>query len=337
MLELSLLGLIVILLLIGAALLGLALQPRYGKLRQVAGGLLVSYITVLLLLGLGEAYFRYLHADSGWGFTLAHQNWQERYWQTNSRGFRDREWQADDYADKTTLVVLGDSFASGWGVDDPDNRFPDVLAAQLGDDYAVINLAKPGTSTRAQLRILRENPPQQPDIVLLQYFLNDIEDASAGVSRFWEAAFPPQPPRLVQASYLANAIHWALYPLQAQVNTTFEGTYWQWQYETYDLGHIWQLHRAEIEALIDEVERLGAELYVVIFPNMEDPVGSIPYVDRVKFVFEERGYGDNVLTLFDEVAQWPQAEVVASPRDAHPSAAFHRRVGEMLYERFFSG
>lgn len=335
LLSLSLAGFVLLVLLIGTAMLGLALQRRYPRVRQVMSGLLVSYITVVLLLGLGEIYFRYVHADPGWGFTLAHQNWQERYWQTNSRGFRDREWQATDYADKTTLVILGDSFASGWGVNDPADRFPDVLAAHLGNEYAVINLAKPGTSTRSQLDILQANPPAQPDIVLLQYFLNDIEDASASVSRFWEAAFPPLPPPLVQESYLVNMIYWLLYSHNSTVNTTFEGTYWDWQYATYDNWAIWQIHREEIERLIDYVEQLGAQLYVVIFPNMEDPVGSVPYVDRVKFVFEDRGYGANVLTLFDEVARWPRSAVVASPRDAHPSAAFHRRVGDMLYEQFF--
>lgn len=334
--DISLLVAVLILLGIGAVLLVSAVQKRVGWLRGLARGLLVSYITIMVILAAGEWYFRNVYADPGWGFTLAHQNWQDRYWQTNSSGFRDREWQPEDWANKTTIVVLGDSFASGWGVNDPADRFPDVLAAHLGDDYAIINLALPGTSTRAQLQMLKDNPPDEPDIILLQYFLNDIEDASASVSRFWEAAFPEEPPRLIQESHLLNWIYWRLYPLANTVNTTFEGSYWQWQYETYDNFVIWDIHREEIEALIDEAERLDAELYVVIFPNMTDPVGSVPYVDRVKFVFEDRGYGDHVMTLYDEVAAWPRAEVVASPRDAHPSAVFHRAVGDMIYERWFA-
>lgn len=322
----------------GILLATLALQRRFRRVKSIATGVLVSYLTVVMILAAGELFFRYVHADSGWDFTLAFKNWQERYWQENSRGFRDREWTAADFAGKTTLVVLGDSFASGWGVDDPADRFPDVLAQRLGDDYAVINLARPGTSTRSQLDILNNNPPQQPDIVLLQYFLNDIEDASASVSRFWEESFVDMDavPRLVKESYLLNYIYWAIYPFTRQVNTTFEGSYWQWQYETYDNFAIWDIHEEEINRLIDEVESLGAELYVVIFPNMEDPVGSVPYVDRVKFAFEARGYDDEVMTLFDEVAAWDPAEVVASPRDAHPSAAFHRYVGNLIYERWFA-
>lgn len=325
--------------LILAALVAAIRQKRLPRLRQVAGGLLVSYLTVALILAASEGYFRFVYADSGWEFTYAHQNWKARYWQLNQRGFRDRDWDEADFADKTTVAVLGDSFASGWGVDDPADRFPDVLARQLGDDYAVVNLALPGLSTPQQRELLRDNPPQRPDMVLLQYFLNDIELASASIGRGWETDFVqmPDPGSIAHQSYLGNFVYWRIYPLAHPVNATFEGSYWQWQYETYDNFVIWDIHAQQLNDLIDDVEALGADLYVVIFPNMEDPVGSVPYTDRVKFVFEARGYGDNVLTLNAAVAGWDRPESpVVSARDAHPSAAFHRYVGALLHERFFA-
>lgn len=323
---------------IGVLLVMLATQKKAKRSASVAGGLLVSFITILLLLGIGEAYFRFVYADSGWGFTLAHQNWQDRYWQVNSRGFRDREWTESDFEGRTTIAVLGDSFASGWGVNHPQDRFPDVLADLLGDDYAVVNLAIPGTSTPQQLELLQDNPPTEPDIVILQYFLNDIELASASVSRMWVDEFvtAPDAGSIAEQSHLGNYLYWILYPLSRTVNATFEGSYWDWQYETYDTNTIWQIHEQQLHDFIDAIEAVGADLYVVIFPNMEDPVRSVPYVDRVKFVFEARGYGDHVLTLYDEVAGWDRSDsIVASLRDAHPSAAFHRYVGELMYERWF--
>lgn len=337
-LNLSLLIFGLLLLLSGALLLAAAVQKHNLRLQNLGRGLLVSYVTILLVLAAGELYFRYGYADSGWGFTLAHQNWQARYWQLNRRGFRDREWPAAALQGKKTVAVLGDSFASGWGVRNPQDRFSDVLAAHLGSDYAVVNLAVPGTSTPQQLALLQNNPPQQPDVVLLQYFLNDIELASASVSRLWQADFVTAPAAgsIAQQSHLGNFIYWVVYPLTRTVNATFEGSYWDWQYKTYDTAAIWEIHQQQLEDLIDYVQSLDATLYVVIFPNMEDPVGSIPYVDRVKFVFEARGYTQHVLTLHDEVAAWnrPQS-LLASPRDAHPSAAFHRHVGDLLFERFF--
>ena len=330
---------LLILVAIGLLLVGMMRQKKAKRPANIAAGLLVSYLTVLFLLGVGEVYYRFGYADSGWGFTLAHKNWEQRYWHLNSLGFRDREWSEADFTGRTTIAVVGDSFASGWGVNDPADRFPDVLADLLGDDYAVINLALPGTSTPQQLEILQENPPAKPDIVLLQYFLNDIELASASVSRLWVDEFVTAPAdgSIAAETYLGNYIYWAIYPLTRTVNATFEGSYWDWQYETYDIHAIWQIHEQQLQDFIDYVEALDAELYVVIFPNMEDPVRSIPYVDRVKFVFEERGYTQNVMTLHDYVAGWNKPEsIVASPRDAHPSAAFHRFVGQQIYERWFA-
>ncbi|MDQ7028119.1 MAG: SGNH/GDSL hydrolase family protein [Anaerolineae bacterium] len=331
---------LLILLAIAVLLTLVAIQKKTNRAASIASGLLVSLVTIGLLLGMGEAYYRFVYADSGWGFTLAHKNWESRYWQVNSRGFRDSEWAESDFEGRSTIAVLGDSFASGWGVNNPDDRFPDVLANLLGDDYAVVNLAIPGTSTPQQLELLQNNPPEQPDIVLLQYFLNDIELASASVSRLWVDEFvtAPDAGSIAEQSYLGNFIYWILYPRTRTVNATFEGSYWDWQYATYDINSIWEIHAQQLNDFIDAIEALDADLYVVIFPNMEDAVRRVPYVDRVKFVFEARGYGDHVMTLYDEVAAWDRAEsIVASPRDAHPSAAFHRYVGQILYERWFTG
>jgi hypothetical protein len=329
-------------LLVCAILFGLFLaltrQKQSKRLSSIVSGILVSFITILLMLGIGEIYFRFFYADSGWGFTLAHKNWEARCWQLNEAGFRDREWQASDFEGRSSIAIVGDSFASGWGVCNPQDRFGDVLAAQLGDSYAVMNLAEPGTSTPQQLELL-QTAPITPDIVILQYFLNDIELASASVSRMWVDEFvtPPAESSIAAETHLGNFAYWAIYPLTRTVNATFEGSYWDWQYETYDNFEIWQIHEQQLNDFVDYVESIDAELYVVIFPNMQDPVRSVPYVDRVRFVFENRGYTENIMTLYDEVAGWDYSQpLIASPRDAHPSAAFHRFVGELIFERWFA-
>lgn len=334
MMTLQLIHILLLIVLVGVALICAAWQKRRQRVRSVARGLLISYATILLLLLLGEVYFRYAYADSGWGFTLAHRNWEQRYWRTNALGFRDREWTPEDWAGKTTILVTGDSFAAGWGVDNPADRFSDVLAAHLGADYAVINIAVPGASTRKALDLLQDYPLKAPDVVILQYFLNDIEDAAASISRFWSQDWQPAPP-FVDESYLLNFIYWRLAPSFRKIDTSFNQSYWEWEYGSYDDAQVWNIHRREIDALIDHVEAAGARLIVVIFPNLEDPVGSIAYVDRVAQAFEERGQGE-ILRLYDDVAAWPRAEVIVSPRDPHPSAAFHRHVGDRLYQEFFA-
>jgi hypothetical protein len=308
---------------VAALLVTLARQRRWQKLRSVGRGLLVSYITVLLGLGAGEIYFRYFYADTGG--RLASNNWMARYWQLNASGFRDRDWAAADFAGKTTVAVVGDSFAAGWGIPNPADRFSSVLADRLGSAYAVFNLGVPGYSTPEELDALRHSPDPTPDVVILQYFLNDIDYAALTLGLEMKA---PPLPEIAQESYLANF----LYSLGVE---GFGQAYWQAEHASYDNSAIWGVHAQELNDFVDYVERIHARLIVVIFPNLQDPLRSIAYVDRVAQVFQARGQ-DNILKLFDEADAWKQQDLLVSPHDGHPSAAFHHRVGDLLYEQFFA-
>jgi lysophospholipase L1-like esterase len=314
----------------------LAWQKRLPALRRVMGGLLISYTTVLFLLAAGELYFRYVYAESGWSFTLAFKNWEDRYLIRNTLGFRDREWSPTDYADKQTVLVLGDSFSVGWGVEDVEQRYSNVLARMLGDEYTVINIAVGGSTTPQEHAILRDYPLQTPDVVIWQYYLNDIDDAALSIGDRWYPTLPIDTPYWIYAeSYLANFLYWRLVPVFTPVDASDGLTYWQWAYRTYDNPAIWQIHQQEIDDLAAYVDSLGARLLVVIFPNLQDPVGSIAYVDRVVQALQASGH-DEILTLYGDVAELGSANVIVSPRDAHPNALLHQRVAERLYAAFFA-
>jgi len=292
------------------------------RVRRIAAAALMVTIGIGIALSAIEIGLRCCYADSAGKLTSL--NWIMRHWSLNSAGFRDQEWHPDEWQDKTTVVITGDSFAAGWGIDDPDQRFGDQLARRLGSDYAVANIAISGTSTRQQAQTLAAFNAFTPDIVLMQYFLNDIDDAllSLGLP-LPEASVPP----LTRQLYLADFIH-------TRVNSD-GGSYWRLHYAAYDNYVVWEQHVRAIDAYIDQVEALGARLIMVIFPNMLDPVGSIPYVDRVAQVFTDRGYND-ILKLFDDAEAWAPRDRVMSVRDGHPSAAFHALVGERLHRLFFS-
>lgn len=323
---------ILIFLVLGVLLILGVAQKRFPRLRSIAGGLLVSYVTVLLILGAGEIYFRYFYAESENVFTLATQNWLNRYWHNNSLGFRDREWTADDLNGKQTVVVLGDSFAAGWGLQDPADRFSDVLAAKLGDGYAVINLGRYGTATPEQLEILKnESPVKNPDVVILQYFLNDINYAGLQLGLLPN---PEPSPDWTKDSYLANFFYWR-FLRPANANEEFYAKWWEWSYAAYDNVGIWSVHKQEIQDFVDYVDSTGAKLIVIIFPNLLDIVRSIPYVDRVEQAFREYGQ-TNILKLFDAAAAWDPNDLMISRRDSHASPGFNHYIGEQLYEQFFA-
>lgn len=312
---------IVGLLAIGLVLSIGAAQRRFRGTRSVFRAILVTYGTIVALLVFGEGYFRFVHADSEG--LLAKNNWIARYWRENSHGYRDGEWSESDWSGNITIAAVGDSFTAGWGIAEPLDRFTDVLAGELGSDYRLFNLGVSGTSTFEQAEIVR-SLPADPDVVLWQYFLNDIEYTLLR-SGLYEA--PPPAPEITQESYLANYLF-------ARFTAGFDTRYWERLYAGYDSPAIWQLHAQEISDFASAVRERGARLVLVIFPNMADPVGGIAYVDRVAQAAAEVGV-EEILKLFDAAAAMPLAERIVSPRDAHPSIDFHHYVGERLAHEFF--
>jgi hypothetical protein len=323
-------GIMLVLLLIGGVLTVALIQRHSHRLRQLAAGLMVTYVTIVLLLATGELFFRFGYAESDGLPTLASQNWLDRYWQKNTAGYRDNEWDETAWSNRERILVIGDSFAAGWGIDNRTDRFSDVLAAQLGDSAALINLAMPGASTVEETQHLRDFPLANPDVVVLQYYLNDIENAALSIGLDPGLNPGADMPAWASESYFGNFLYWRWI---SRFRPSQEGTqtYWEWLYSMYDNATVWEIHAQQLAALYTEVVERNASLILVIFPNLLDPVGSIPYVDRVGQVFESYEVSSShIIRLFDVAAQMPLSERVVSPRDAHASVSLHRYVGTQL-------
>ena len=98
--------------------------------------------------------------------------------QTNGDGFRERSFSVTKPAGTYRIVVLGDSFTFGNGLE-ANERYSDRLQAWLPHGYEVLNFGAPGANTPQHLYTLRARVlPADPDFVLLQWFVNDIEGDS---------------------------------------------------------------------------------------------------------------------------------------------------------------
>ena len=90
----------------------------------------------------------------------------------DSHGFRGAEVSPTPAPGRTRILVLGDSFAYGVGVED-DETFSAVLARR-DPTLDVINAGVNGYGTNQQLLLLRDQGRQlQPDVVLVAFFWND--------------------------------------------------------------------------------------------------------------------------------------------------------------------
>jgi hypothetical protein len=94
----------------------------------------------------------------------------------NSLGYRGREIDPELDAGAPRIVVLGDSYAFGMGVNDGE-EFPAVLDRALGGRGTVINIASPGWGLTQQIRRFYDvGLNYDPAVVVLQFCANDPAD-----------------------------------------------------------------------------------------------------------------------------------------------------------------
>lgn len=153
--------------------------------RERCLNLSITFVALLLTFTAIESWFGlyYVRTDF-FVHTLASQAWFEDYWKPiNHLGYRDLEQSPEDLSSHRIAAILGDSFVAGQGINSIDDRFSNILGAQLGKDYLAVNISRLGWNTSDELKALREYPfIRPPEIVVLSYFVNDIEAALAKVN-----------------------------------------------------------------------------------------------------------------------------------------------------------
>ncbi len=294
---------------------------------------ILSFTTFLAVSGLESWFSRHFMESHGYVWTHATALWNATYWKPiNSLGFRDVDHTPESLVGKKLMLVVGDSFAAGHGVADVADRFSDVLGKRLGNGWAVANIAERSANTPQEFDILGRYP-HRPDAVLLSYFLNDIESAAEklALTRVFKAKEPEGALKaLVDRSSFANFLYWRLSLwLAATPYDHFRG----YLPSLFDHPEVWRLHEAELGRFAAYARERKIPLHVVVFPNLLDVEGSRPMTRKVADAFRERDIP--VLDLSDILAGREPSGLIVAPADAHPNAAVHREVGNLLYDRFF--
>lgn len=134
-----------------------------------------------------RALFWHYDATLGWSHRpnqdgrFVHRDFSVRV-KTNSAGLRDDEYRIER-TDKKRMLVLGDSFAWGFGVELAD-RFDKIIEQRLAN-WEVINAAVSGYGTDQQFLYLRDiGTAYQPDVVLLLLHENDFS-TNIAAEAYW--------------------------------------------------------------------------------------------------------------------------------------------------------
>jgi lysophospholipase L1-like esterase len=219
--------------------------------------------------------------------------------------------------------MLGDSLTFGWGVK-VENTPTKILEEMLNRDgsgrtYEIINSGVGNYNTRMEVAyFLDRGHLLKPDVVVLNYFINDAE---------------PTPRRksnpLDEISYAAVLLSGAL---DTVARTYFGRADWKAYYwGLYDpQSPNWAATQDAIERLIDYCQKAGINVVIVNYPELHQlrgypfssvttAIAQISADHRVPFV-----------DLLPSVQDSDPASLWVSPGDAHPNAVANTEYAKTL-------
>lgn len=304
---------------------------------------LLGLITIAISTAVVEPMARFVFrdvtssSDNGGYFT-------QRWFRTgavhqNSSGFREREFSAVKPAGTYRIAVVGDSFTWGNGVRQED-RYSNLLQARLPSHFEVLNFGAAGANTPQHHTLIGHLlSSAHPDFVLLQWYVNDVEDDdSTG-----RPSFVPLIPIRGMHDWLS--INSALYTVanmkwsETQVAlgmTAGYTTYLHRRFADPD-SHDSQVDRALLVELVALCKRAGVPIGIVLFPDTAGdlrqgyPFGYLH--DRVHDVC--RAEGLTCLDLLNDFSLVKDRRLLwASRLDHHPSALANEIAAVKIFETY---
>lgn len=265
---------------LGGAAIVVTLRERMETRQLIAWRNRAILLTLTLALSAALAEFgtRWIFRD----VTTSSDNggyFSRRWYRTdvvrsNSGGFREREFAPIKPAGTYRIAAVGDSFTYGNGVRQQD-RYSDVLQARVPDHIEVLNFGRAGANTPEHRQLIETLLRDvHPDFVLLQWYVNDVEDDDwTGRPR----SSPLIPLRSLHnwlndasALYTVMNMQWA----ETQVALGFTSSYTEYLHRRLadPDGPDAARDRQLLNELITLCKRHGVPIGIVLFPDTAAPL-----------------------------------------------------------------
>ncbi|GAB3960872.1 hypothetical protein GCM10028805_59160 [Spirosoma harenae] len=298
---------------------------KNSKTPKLISNLATLIVPIVLLGALLEIGFMFIAQSQEGGLTLASHIWFERYWPPMVGDYRDTP--KTDTLGKKKVLIVGDSFTSGHGLKKAEERYGNVLAEKLGSQYVTYNLGISGSDTRNEYERL-EKFGKKPDVLILQYFPNDIEKVARDHGLV-PAGFEPYSdlPRALQSlfikSYLLNYLYWQFPHGNFAPFDTYART-------AYGTPAIINDHLSDLNKFVTYAREHNARFYVVLFPFSHNLEKTVEYVKPVVSFFQQNNVP--VLEVGKLMGDIPPNDRVVGRNDGHASALVNQRAGEALFK-----
>jgi hypothetical protein len=238
----------------------------------------------------------------------------------NSQGLRDREYSHAKPKGVYRVLMLGDSTTLGWGVK-AEETAAKILERQLGPQFEVINAGVGNYGTVQESTYYKTlGRLFQPDLVILQYFINDPEP----VPRLSEVF-------LLDRSYLLafTAARWDGLLRVLHLRPDWR-QYYASLYEENNAA--FQATRRALVGLSENVRADGAQLLAVMLPELREINDHYPFdreTRKIKDILESER--TPVVDLIDGLrGHGPESSLWVTALDPHPSAKAHALIAAQL-------
>ena len=295
--------------------------------KGIVANILTIFSTLGVVLTLLEILFMYIPQSHEGVLSKASQIWWQKYWgPINSLGFRDKP--ILDEKGKKIVLVIGDSFAAGHGLKSVDERFSNILEQRLGaDKYCIYNLGVSGADTRDEVKRLHEFP-LKPDIVILQYFPNDIEKAGREKGLSLSGTEPYADVKgilsgIINRFYLPNFIYW-------QLPHTGFSTFEQFVQKAYTDTTVLNSHLQDLSGLIAYRDSTKAKMYAIFIPFLFQIDKSNSYTKPAESYLAANGV--ELVSVSAGISQIPDNQRSVGKNDGHASGAVNALIAESLYK-----
>lgn len=339
------------------SLIVLIMAKRIGNLinkrKKIFQNVFLLFLTLIFMMVLGEIVLHLFFSEvilKEYGGGPGHLK-QSNEAISNTLGYRDVQHQLEKKEDVTRILILGDSFTYGVGVEEFENIYGRQLQKKLDsleknpemknkmkNKYEVIILASPGYSTIDELKVLHDLGMKfKPDVVILGYVINDAEGPNSrkGFEKLFFHHFI-RPYGLGRWLYQHSYFY---YLLESRLKNIIRSLNLEKQNHADYVRHLYdpenpfrEVHSRALSLLIQLAQKDGSEVIILNFPQLL-PGEDYPYDFATEYVREiTSDNGAFFLDLLPVYEKYNTEEIRVSLFDGHINEKGHRITAEALFE-----
>jgi hypothetical protein len=251
----------------------------------------------------------------------------------NSLGDRGPELSSPKPIGCKRVLVMGSSITMGWGV--PFEKTFTAATERLLDtnkpfglntSFEFVNAGIGNYNNYFQYRLfLRQYPVVKPDMVVLHYFIGDVQPRGMGNDSF-----------ILRDSYLAAFF----YNRWSEIKLKFSGQYkdlFTFYKDLYaDNSEPWKQTQHQISEMRDITAKDGIPFLVMIQPDIHDLAPGTPYKDlyaKMETAFKAMGIPTiNAFDPFQKEFGEDVSKLWIQSDDPHPNASGHALMARILYD-----